>query len=64
MIVYIHTHNREEISAINPEDYAKRFVRFMSENILQNTEFDYTIKALPSVPIPDEHIDGDYVNLD
>jgi hypothetical protein len=22
----------------------------MSENILQNTEFDYTIKALPVVP--------------
>jgi 1-phosphatidylinositol-4-phosphate 5-kinase len=54
----------EEISAINPMDYAKRFVRFMSENILQNTEFDYTIKPLPNVPVPEEGVvDHGHVEL-
>lgn len=41
---------KETISAVNPTDYARRFLKFMSSNILQNVGSDYSNRLLPQVP--------------
>lgn len=41
---------KDAISAVNPADYARRFLKFMSDNILQNVEADYSRRKLPNVP--------------
>lgn len=41
---------KDSISAVNPSDYARRFLKFMSENILQNVGADYSRRGLPEVP--------------
>ena len=38
------------ISAISPDAYAKRFIEFMRENILLDSESDYATKKLPVIP--------------
>lgn len=52
----------KSISAVNPIDYSRRFLRFMAENILQDTDSDYATKKLPLIPENDyaaiEHADG------
>lgn len=40
----------QTISAVNPRAYCKRFLSFMSENILQDTASDYATKCLPTIP--------------
>lgn len=42
--------NSQTISAVNPQVYCKRFLNFMSENILQDTDSDYATKQLPQIP--------------
>ena len=41
---------KDSISAVNPADYARRFLKFMSDNILQNVEADYSRRKLPRIP--------------
>lgn len=41
---------KDSISAVNPPDYARRFLKFMSDNILQNVESDYSRRILPRIP--------------
>lgn len=41
---------KDSISAVNPSDYARRFLKFMSDNILQNVGADYSRRRLPKVP--------------
>lgn len=41
---------RNAISAVNPVTYARRFLKFMGDNILQNVESDYGRRALPTIP--------------
>lgn len=41
---------KDSISAVNPADYARRFLKFMSNNILQNVEADYSRRRLPKIP--------------
>lgn len=52
----------KSISAVNPIDYSRRFLRFMAENILQDTDSDYATKKLPLIPEDDyaaiEQADG------
>jgi len=43
-------HDRTSISAVNPSQYAKRFLRFMAENILYESDADYNSKELPAIP--------------
>lgn len=42
--------SKDSISAVNPSDYARRFLKFMSNNILQNVGADYSRRGLPKVP--------------
>lgn len=44
--------DRRTISAINPLEYSKRFLRFMAENIFQDSTADYSSKPLPRLPSP------------
>jgi 1-phosphatidylinositol-4-phosphate 5-kinase len=48
--------SKEAISAVNPTDYARRFLRFMSGNILQNVGADYSRRSLPLPPEADESL--------
>lgn len=41
---------KDSISAVNPTDYARRFLKFMSDNILSDVSADYSNKSLPLVP--------------
>ncbi len=41
---------QKSISAVNPIDYSQRFLSFVSQNILQDTEADYATKDLPVLP--------------
>jgi 1-phosphatidylinositol-4-phosphate 5-kinase len=43
-------YDKRTISAINPLDYSQRFLKFMADNILQDTESDYATKQLPQIP--------------
>lgn len=45
---------KDSISAVNPSDYARRFLKFMSDNILQNVGADYSRRGLPKVPEAEE----------
>ena len=45
---------KDSISAVNPADYARRFLKFMSDNILQNVGADYSRRGLPEVPMTEE----------
>lgn len=45
---------KDSISAVNPTDYAKRFLKFMASNILQNVGADYSRRRLPDPPEVDE----------
>ena len=45
---------KDSISAVNPSDYARRFLKFMSDNILQNVGADYSRRILPRVPEAEE----------
>ena len=59
--------SKEAISAVNPTDYARRFLKFMSNNILQNVESDYNRRSLPLPPDVEElegyGDDEDIVNI-
>lgn len=43
-------YDKESISAINPPEYCKRFLKFMADNIIQDRVNDYANKALPDIP--------------
>lgn len=45
---------KNAISAVNPSDYARRFLKFMSSNILQNVASDYGGRSLPLLPEVEE----------
>ena len=50
---------KDSISAINQSDYARRFLKFMSDNILQNVGADYSRRGLPKVPeVEETEMDG------
>lgn len=63
---------KDSISAVKPTDYARRFLKFMSDNILQDVGADYSRKGLPLVPgvreitrdcgLNDE--DDDFINVE
>lgn len=50
---------KDSISAVNPSDYARRFLKFMSSNILRDVGADYGKRALPAVPGTEECEDED-----
>lgn len=57
----------DSISAVNPINYAKRFLKFMNENILQNVEGDYNRRELPRIPeceVEKRYNNADDVNID
>lgn len=55
---------KDSISAVNPKDYARRFLKFMSDNILRDVGADYGRRGLPGVPeVKDDDEDEDFINV-
>ena len=56
---------KDSISAVNPTNYARRFLKFMSDNILRDVGADYSRKGLPRLPeLVENPSDSDFICID